>query len=85
MRGADLTKHTKPYDQGHGLFSAAGQAEKRQLVSDVTGFRPSTQPSMNPFPNAVNHEAGQPQHLTTQHDEATMRSLRFPFNVNNRR
>ena len=79
MRGADLTNH------GHGLFRAAEQVEKRQLVSDVTDFRLSTQPSMNPFPNAVNHEASQPQHVTTQHDEATMRSLRFPFNVNNRR
>lgn len=71
MRGADLTKHEKPYDQGHGLFRAAEQAEKRQLASDVTDFRPSTQPSMNPFPNAVNNEASQPQHVTTPHDEAT--------------
>ena len=84
MRGADLTNHTTQHDQGNGLFRAAEQAGKRQPTSDVTNFRPSPQPSRNPFHNAANHEASQPQPLTTRHDESTMRSLQFPFHINNR-
>jgi len=78
-----LTDQVKPADQRDGLFRTAGQAEKekRQLASDATDFRRMTRPSRNLFHNAVDHEAAEPQRLTTQHDEATMWSLRFPFDV----
>lgn len=81
----DLTNHTTQHGQGNGLFRTAGQVERQQPASHVAEFRPSTQPSRNPFHNAVNQEARQPQPLTTLHDESTMRSLQFPFDVNNRR
>jgi len=42
-------------------------------------------PSRNLFCNAVDHRAAHPQRLTAQQDEATMRSLRFPFDINHRR
>lgn len=80
----NLTDHVTPRNQDDGLFRSAGQAAERQPASDVTAIRPSTRPSRNPFHDAVNHEAAD-HHLTTQRDEATMRSLRFPFDEENRR
>jgi hypothetical protein len=57
----------------------AEQADERQLMSDVADARLVTRPSRDLFPHAVNHGAGEHQRLTTQRDEAAMRSLRFPF------
>ncbi len=74
-----LTDQVTPYGQNDGLFRTAGQAEERQLASDGTDPRPITRPSRNLFHNAVNHGAAERESPTTQRDEATMRSLRFPF------
>jgi hypothetical protein len=38
-----------------------------------------TRPSRNLFDHAVDREAAKPQHPRVQRDEASMRSLRFPF------
>jgi hypothetical protein len=74
-----LSDHVTPHNQDDGLFRSAGQADERQPASDVTDSRPSTPPSRNLFHNAVNHEAAVHHRPTIQRDEATMRSLRFPF------
>jgi hypothetical protein len=75
----ELTDHMTPHNQDDGLFRTAGQADEQQLASDVTGVRPTTQPSRNLFPHAVDHGAAELQPPTTPRDEAAMRSLRFPF------
>jgi hypothetical protein len=74
-----LTDYVTPHNQDDGLFRTAGQADERQLTSDVTDVRPVTRPSRDLFPHAVNHGAAEHQRLATQRDEAAMRSLRFPF------
>jgi hypothetical protein len=78
MKGAKLTDHERPHNNGDGLFRMAGQDE-RHLASDTTDVKPVTQPSRDLFHHAVNHEAAEHQRPNTRRDEATMRSLRFPF------
>ena len=73
-----MPDHVMPQDQNDGLFRTAGPDE-RQLASDVTDFRSITRPSRHLFHDAVNLEAAEHDPPTTQRDEATMRSLRFPF------
>jgi hypothetical protein len=73
-----VADHVTPHDQDDGLFRTAGPDE-RQLASEGTDVRPMTRPSRNLFHNAANHEAAEHQRPATQRDEATMRSLRFPF------
>ena len=83
-----LTDHVTQHNQDDGLFRAAGQVEeqqKRQLASDVTDVRPVMPPSRDLFPHAVNHGAAEHQRPTTKRDEAAMRSLRFPFDEEDRR
>jgi hypothetical protein len=76
----NVTDHVTPHNQDDGLFRVAGQADERQLASDVTtDVRPVTRPSRDLFHHAVDHEAAEYQRPTTQRDEAAMRSLRFPF------
>jgi len=74
----NLTDHVTQHNQDDGLFRTAEQADE-QLESDVTDVRPVTRPSRDLFQHAVNHEAAEHQRPTTQRDEASMRSLRFPF------
>jgi hypothetical protein len=85
-----LTDQVLPHNQDGGLFRSAGQADERELASDVqaderelasdvTDVRPMTRPSRNLFHHAGNREAGKHQQPTAQRDEAAMRSLRFPF------
>ena len=74
-----LTDQVKPHNQDDGLFRTAEQPDQRQLASDVTDVRPMTRPSRNLFDHAVDREAAKPQHPPVQRDEASMRSLRFPF------
>lgn len=74
-----LTDHVTPHNQDDGLFRTAGQADEQQWASDVADVRPVTRPSRDLFPHAVNHEAAEHQRPATQRDEATMWSLRFPF------
>jgi hypothetical protein len=74
-----MTDQVPPHNRDDGLFRTAGQADKRQLASDVTDVRPMTRPSRNLFHHAVNREAAERQRPTAQRDEAAMRSLRFPF------
>jgi hypothetical protein len=76
--GRNLTDHVTSRNQDDGLFRTAEQADE-QLASDGTDVRPVTRPSRNLFHHAVDHEAAEHQRPTTQRDEATMRSLRFPF------
>ena len=78
MRGANVTDQVTPHDQDDGLFRTAGPDE-RQFASEGTDDRPMTRPSRNLFYNAANHEPAEHQRPATQRDEATMRSLRFPF------
>jgi hypothetical protein len=77
--GRTLTDHVTQYNQGEGLFRVAGQADERQLASEVADVRPVTRPSRDLFPHAVAHGAAEHQRPATQRDEAVMRSLRFPF------
>ena len=74
-----MTDHVTPYNQGGGLFRTADQADERQVVSDVSDARPVTRPSRDLFHHAGDHGAVENERLTTQRDEAAMRSLRFPF------
>jgi hypothetical protein len=84
----NLTDHVTPHHQDDGLFrtagqATAGQADERQLTSDVTGVRPMPRPSRHLFQYAVNRKSAEHQRPTTQRDEAAMRSLRFPFDEEN--
>jgi len=79
-----LTDHVMPQDQNDGLFRTAGPDE-RQLASDVSDFKLITRPSRSLFYNAVNHKAAEQAPPNTRRDEATMRSLRFPFDEVNSR
>jgi hypothetical protein len=83
MKGANLTDHVTSHDQDGGLFRTAGQPDERQLASDVTNIRPITQPSRDLFHHTIDQGAAQYPRLTIQRDEATMRSLRFPFDEDN--
>ena len=74
-----LTDQVTPNNRDDGLFRTAGQEDERQPASDVTDARPMTRPSRNLFHHAVNREAEEDQQPTAQRDEASMRSLRFPF------
>jgi hypothetical protein len=74
-----LTDQVTPNNQDDGLFRTAEQEDERQLASDVTDARPMTRPSRNLFHHAVNRGAEEQQQPTAQRDEASMRSLRFPF------
>ena len=79
-----MTGHVTPHDHDDGLFRTA-EPDEQQLASKGTGIRPMTRPSQNLFHNAANHEAAERQRPTAQRDETTMRSLRFPFDEDERR
>jgi hypothetical protein len=83
MKGANLTDHVTSHDQDGGLFRTAGQPDERQLASDVTDIGPIARPSRDLFHHTINQEAGEYPRPTIQRDEATMRSLRFPFDEDN--
>jgi hypothetical protein len=74
-----VTDDVTPPNQDDGLFRTAGQADERQLASDVTDVAPMTRPSRNLFHHAADREAVEHQRPAVQRDEAAMRSLRFPF------
>jgi hypothetical protein len=74
-----LTDQVRSHNRDDGLFRTPGQEDERQLASDVTDARPMTRPSRNLFHHAVNRGAEEHQRPTAQRDEASMRSLRFPF------
>src|SRR5581483_1493402 len=84
MRGANLTDHITPHNQDNGLFRVAGPVGERRLGSERARMRPVSRPSWNLFPDAVNHEVAEHQRRPPRRDEAMMRSLRFPFDEDNR-
>jgi hypothetical protein len=79
---SNLTDHVTRHNQDDGLFRTAGQADEREVASDVADDRPVMRPSRDLF-QAVRHDAAERQHSTTKRDEAAMRSLRSPFEEDN--
>jgi hypothetical protein len=84
LRGTNLTDHTAPHNQDNGLFRAAEPAQERLLALERAHIKLVSRPSWNLFPDAVSHEVAGHQRLTPQRDEAMMRSLRFPFDEDDR-
>lgn len=80
-----MTDHVTPHNHEGGLFRTADQADEQQMASDVADVKPVARLSRDLFQPAVDRQTAQDQHPTTQRDEATMRSLRFPFDEGNDR
>lgn len=80
-----MTDHVTPHHQKDRLFRTADQTDEQQMASDVADARPVARPSRDLFHHAVERRVVEKQQPTTQHDEATMRSLRFPFDEGNDR
>jgi hypothetical protein len=78
------SRHTPPEDrratQHHGLFRAAGQQrEDRHPTARSIAPRAAAQPSWDVFSHASDYDVAEQQRPAAPHDEATMRSLRLPF------
>jgi hypothetical protein len=66
---SNLTDHVTRHNQDDGLFRTAGQADEREVASDVADDRPVMRPSRDLF-QAVRHDAAERLHSTTKRDEA---------------
>jgi hypothetical protein len=78
------SRHTPPEDrrpaQHHGLFRAAGQQrDDRHPAARSIVPSAAAQPFWNVFSHASDYDIAEQQRPAAPRDEATMRSLRLPF------